>query len=63
MFPGAYPAGQSWSAARWSESNYNTPNLHEWGNPATFVTAPGIPWSRWMWWDGCVATNSLSTCT
>jgi len=57
MFPGAYPAGQSWSAARWSESHYNTPNLHEWGNPATFGAAPGIPWSRWMWWDGCVATN------
>ena len=57
MFPGAYPAGQSWSASRWSESHYNTPNLHEWGNPATFGSAPGIPWSRWMWWDGCVATN------
>jgi len=57
LFPGAYPAGQSWSASRWAESHYNTPNLHEWGNPATFGAAPGIPWSRWMWWDGCVATN------
>jgi len=55
-FPGAYPSGESWDAARWAESNFNTPNIHEWGNPETFGVAPGRKWSRWMSWIYC--TNS-----
>ncbi|MCP4651412.1 MAG: hypothetical protein GY853_15205, partial [PVC group bacterium] len=28
-FPERYPAGESWSASRWAESHFDTPNLHE----------------------------------
>ncbi|MCK5852133.1 hypothetical protein KAH27_03800 [bacterium] len=51
MFPDSYPYGESWSSARWAESQFNTPNIHETAKPETFGVAPGRPWSRWIAWD------------
>ena len=59
VFPYSYPTGESFSMSRWAESEYSTPNTHETAAPQTFGAAPGIPWSRWMWWDHCTGDKNL----
>lgn len=59
MFPYSYPAGESWSASRWAESNFGAPNTHETAAPQTFGPAPGRLWSRWMSWTDCLSTTNL----
>ncbi|MCK5853133.1 LamG domain-containing protein [bacterium] len=59
VFPFSYPAGESFSMSRWEESNFSTPNTHETASPATFGSAPGIYWSRWMNWADCEGSMNL----
>jgi len=50
VFPYSYPSGESFSMA---------PNTHETAAPATFGSAPGIYWARWMNWTDCEGSMNL----